>query len=90
MMMLLDAILIHTYAYAMRPDASIGIPDPHHNVDMAPDKAKGPGTATTKKAKLTWLMGEIKDEDLSTIEVLPPRSCMTSHVTSSALHAAAS
>ena len=37
MMMLLDAILIHTYAYAMRPDASIGIPDPHHNVDMAPD-----------------------------------------------------
>ena len=53
-------------------------------------KAKGPGTATTKKAKLTWLMGEIKDEDLSTIEVLPPRSCMTSHVTSSALHAAAS
>ena len=37
LMMLLDAILIHTYAYAMRPDASIGIPDPHHSVDMAPD-----------------------------------------------------
>ena len=31
-------------------------------------KANGPASATVKKAKLTWMMGEIKDADVQTFE----------------------